>query len=1278
MKRTPRSAVLALAIAAIFVMAYLAALTPGGTAAITTPVFGAAVTASTTDFRPSLSELDTTPADPAAYIARWDRGTAADITDDCFYIHFGNSGDTALTVSSTVTDYRLGGGDASACPPGFLTSSSTEITSGVTVTDWDGAGALTDFRTLVRWLELDGKPGLSDGDAIYVDLTSAATGCTGGAGTLGVCDLRLTTRTFTGTSLAYGTMVKSGNADLAESADQDGVLPDTATLTALGGAASVQLHYYDANENRVADTGDSLYLRITDGGPGSQEAPTNYAALVPIAMDIRLTAFSSKAAGTVVVAGDNDFVPTLEAAPTNRVVRVAGASTATDKIILHFGTGAAPASVQFGDIALNTVTGQTAGQMATTAATGVGLSYNAISAGSFESLVFYVDINSNGRFDDADGVYLNRPVVLGGESDTLGLTANDVRLTAVTVAGNSYSPGSVVASADKDRTDYANQAASGTWVLKWFNADRTTELQNLRHLTDAKITGGDGVFASGEAAYIEDAATVETGAIRINAISFGEASTVAAGNPDIGASLQVLANVKITNAGVAGTFEAGEDAYIDADTSGTISNGDIRITSVGVLAAGGTVSCPADAGCGDTIVATTNSNYITGPDTTFTAGTDIVYSDNDGTANTAVAAGLIRITPISYAAGSTASCTSPANVDCGAALTALTNAKVTGSDGVWSSGSELVYVSADHGVTAGDRRISGVTFNSFTKNTATDQAVSDVASGDADLPASNVGAVDSLYLSLTGLSGAAPASKIPLHNDVRILAYSGQAFGTRVSTGHTDYTPRVLAGPTLTLYRWDKGITSQMSDDTFFASQRTADPSTPQSGDARLLASLQYAGGTMFSSGDSDGTASITKDTGAAFAPRVRFINPSASKHTGYDSSDFLYVDTTFFSGTGSGSISANDIRLRPTTGLSTNYNAGTLVQSSDADAVSFGTFGTDSGRTFYVKFLDQNNNGAFDGGGSDLAKIEHLFISADKNTCATATPCSTVLLIGDVPLTGSGGPSGSGGGTTTTTTTPAATLPTLSSATASKECAASGTGVTFTVLYTDALNRAPSAANMVLSGTNHPMTSSSSSYSSGVTFTTSVSMPSGSGPYATSFSFTNAGGTATLGGPTVTVLSSTAVAPTLTGPSVTPSTAGEGETFTWRVTYTDLNDNAPTTKRVIIDGEAHDMTSGDTTPCNGALYSFSKTLSAIGTHNYSFEFSDGTTTVRTPTSGVTEGPTVTATGTTGTTGTTDTNATDGTTPGRSTPGLPTFVVLLALVSVVAATAWFSRARKPS
>ena len=100
----------------------------------------------------------------------------------------------------------------------------------------------------------------------------------------------------------------------------------------------------------------------------------------------------------------------------------------------------------------------------------------------------------------------------------------------------------------------------------------------------------------------------------------------------------------------------------------------------------------------------------------------------------------------------------------------------------------------------------------------------------------------------------------------------------------------------------------------------------------------------------------------------------------------------------------------------------------------------------------------------------------------------------------------------------------------------------------------------------------------------------------------------------------------------IDPDWGEAATTFTYKVVYSDPNNDAPSYVRVVIDGTPYAMNldtsaaaalhDGDYT--NGEQYTLAATL-GVGTHNYYFSASDGTDTARLPGSGTLDGPLVVA-----------------------------------------------------
>ena len=91
---------------------------------------------------------------------------------------------------------------------------------------------------------------------------------------------------------------------------------------------------------------------------------------------------------------------------------------------------------------------------------------------------------------------------------------------------------------------------------------------------------------------------------------------------------------------------------------------------------------------------------------------------------------------------------------------------------------------------------------------------------------------------------------------------------------------------------------------------------------------------------------------------------------------------------------------------------------------------------------------------------------------------------------------------------------------------------------------------------------------------------------------------------------------------SLTPTSGDESTIFTYQVTYTDEDNDAPIKMDVYIDGSPNEMSKISGTYTSGAIYEYSTTL-IEGSHSYYFLFSDGSNTVRQPLSGSRAGPTV-------------------------------------------------------
>ncbi len=178
----------------------------------------------------------------------------------------------------------------------------------------------------------------------------------------------------------------------------------------------------------------------------------------------------------------------------------------------------------------------------------------------------------------------------------------------------------------------------------------------------------------------------------------------------------------------------------------------------------------------------------------------------------------------------------------------------------------------------------------------------------------------------------------------------------------------------------------------------------------------------------------------------------------------------------------------------------------------------------------------------------------------------------------------------------------------------------TFYVTYTDADNNAPSYVRVYINGTLHAMSKAydDSVYSDGCIYTFSTaSLVVAAYPYRFTFNCSDGTRLGSIGpftGPTVAAPVNHA--PVLVSPNVDPGTGHTGTTFTFLVTYIDIDGDAPSSITVTINSSAPYALSGtdagDTDVTDGKIYGYSGTLPSFGTYQFRFNASDGSTAVAT------------------------------------------------------------------
>ncbi|MHA1371133.1 MAG: hypothetical protein ACTSRA_15635, partial [Promethearchaeota archaeon] len=178
-----------------------------------------------------------------------------------------------------------------------------------------------------------------------------------------------------------------------------------------------------------------------------------------------------------------------------------------------------------------------------------------------------------------------------------------------------------------------------------------------------------------------------------------------------------------------------------------------------------------------------------------------------------------------------------------------------------------------------------------------------------------------------------------------------------------------------------------------------------------------------------------------------------------------------------------------------------------------------------------------------------------------------------------------------------------------------------FKVNYTDGDNETPVYVNLVLDGVQFTMQKENTSdmdYTDGCTYIAQIYLDPGSHEYY----FLAADGLFDIRLPTTgnyttaNISEVNANPPSLSNPSVVPASGYNSTTyFEFSVMYTDLDNNAPDSINVTINGTVYAMSKEDTQDTNymdGCVYVYTTQLSSIGTYQYSFEAFDGgnTTTI--------------------------------------------------------------------
>jgi hypothetical protein len=392
----------------------------------------------------------------------------------------------AVAAGDSVKEINLGtGGIADSCfyyqpVPGLLiVKGDIRLTpcngkaAGTQVTDADSVektAALVIARVtplVVVYADINSNGRYDQGDSVY--LTTAAAGFAASTGTT-VWTIRLTPYG----SFAAGTLVKPGDAD------------QTAYGAVAPAAPANGVSFFDVDLSGTPNLGDAYYLAFAATGAGFR---------FPV-YALRL-ANGPAAYGTQLKFGDSDFLPT---SATAGVAPVGGAIAAQTIKEINLGTGgiadscfysgpaaAAGAILKF-DIRLTPCQGKAAGTMVTDSDTVEKTAAGVVSG--FTSIVF-ADLNSNGRYDNGDSVYLTTAVAPGFVAST-GVGAWTIRLTPY----GSFAAGTLVKPGDADQTAYGAVAPAfpAGAKINFFDTDLSGTLNagDVAYLTQGAVAAGAG------------------------------------------------------------------------------------------------------------------------------------------------------------------------------------------------------------------------------------------------------------------------------------------------------------------------------------------------------------------------------------------------------------------------------------------------------------------------------------------------------------------------------------------------------------------------------------------------------------------------------------------------------------------------------------------------------------------------------------------------------------------------------------------------------------------
>ncbi len=459
----------------------------------------------------------------------------------------------------------------------------------------------------LAYYDADGNSVWSPGDTMYIRIDAT--------GNVAVGDVRLTAY---GTKAA-GSTVTAGDGDLNLGVSETGTAQGTGARVmpasdVVGNACTVSstgngcFTYWDVNGDSSFNGDDPMYLDV-DG------------ASITV-LDIRLTAFGTMAAGSIVAAGDSDSISSTSAAinTTNEeLCYIDGDGDSTydsGETVLFRKNAAAAANATCGSVGANDVilSGTDFGKK-----TRVGVSpHNTPTLGLDADLAYY-DADGNSVWSPGDTMYIRIDA-------TGNVAVGDVRLTAY----GTKTAGSTVTAGDTDLnlgvSETGTAGGTSARVMPASDVVGTACVANSAGCFSFWDINGDASFNGDDPMYLDVDGTTSVTVLDIRLVAFGTmaaGSIVAAGDSD---------SRSTTSAAINTTNE--ELCYIDGDGDSTYDSGETVLFRKNAAAAAN-ATC-GSVGANDVILSGTDFGKKTrvgvSPHNTPTLGldADLAYYDADG------------------------------------------------------------------------------------------------------------------------------------------------------------------------------------------------------------------------------------------------------------------------------------------------------------------------------------------------------------------------------------------------------------------------------------------------------------------------------------------------------------------------------------------------------------------------------------------------------------------------------------------------------------------------